>query len=128
MWWWSGYGPTPMFFGPMMMFVFMAICMAGMFFIMRAMHRHRNETGVVGGVRGCSAGAWPLGYNRIRGTETPDSKHSAFEDYRAQTLQRLDQEQREFQEFIARLRAAKDKAEFEQFMAERRMPQTSLQA
>jgi len=35
--------------------------------------------------------------------------------------QRLDQEQREFQELIARLRAAKDKAEFEQFMADRQM-------
>ena len=31
-------------------------------------------------------------------------------------------EQREFQEFPVRLRKAKDKAEFDQFMAERRTP------
>jgi hypothetical protein len=35
-------------------------------------------------------------------------------------LQRLEEEQREFREFLARLRMAKDKAEFDQFMAERR--------
>jgi hypothetical protein len=37
-----------MFFGPMIMFVFMTICLAGMFFMMRAMHRHRSETAAVG--------------------------------------------------------------------------------
>ena len=34
--------------------------------------------------------------------------------------QRLEEEQREFREFLDRLRIAKDKAEFDQFMAERR--------
>ncbi len=110
-----------------MLLVFMAICFAGMFFTMRMMHRHRSEIAALGRTGVCSIGAWPSRYNS-RGTATPDSTHSAFEEYRAQTLQRLDQEQREFQEFIARLRAAKDKAEFEQFMAGRRMqppaPQT----
>ena len=33
---------------------------------------------------------------------------------------RLEEEQREFREFLERLRFAKDKAEFDQFMAERR--------
>jgi hypothetical protein len=32
----------------------------------------------------------------------------------------LEDEQREFRDFLARLRMAKDKAEFDQFMAERR--------
>jgi Protein of unknown function (DUF2852) len=32
----------------------------------------------------------------------------------------LEDEEREFQEFLTRLRMAKDKAEFDQFMAERR--------
>jgi class 3 adenylate cyclase len=36
------------------------------------------------------------------------------------TLRRLEEEQREFHDFLARLRMAKDKAEFDQFMAERR--------
>ena len=38
----------------------------------------------------------------------------------AETLRRLEEEQREFREFLERLRMAKDKAEFDQFMAERR--------
>ena len=43
----------------------------------------------------------------------------AFDEYRAETLRRLEQEQSEFKEFLERLRHAKDKAEFDQFMAER---------
>jgi hypothetical protein len=43
----------------------------------------------------------------------------AFDEYRAETLRRLEQEQREFMEFLDRLRRARDKAEFDQFMAER---------
>ena len=35
------------------------------------------------------------------------------------TLRRLEDEQREFKDFLNRLRRAKDKAEFDQFMAER---------
>lgn len=49
----------------------------------------------------------------------PSSGNKAFDDYRAETLRRLEDEQREFQEFLARLREAKDKAEFDQFMADR---------
>ncbi len=48
------------------------------------------------------------------------SGNSAFDDYRAQTLKRLEDEQREFKDFLARLRFAKDRGEFDQFMAERR--------
>ena len=44
----------------------------------------------------------------------------AFDEYRAETLRRLEDEQREFLAFLERLRHAKDKAEFDQFMAERR--------
>ena len=50
----------------------------------------------------------------------PTSGNRAFDDYRAETLRRLEDEQREFRDFLARLRAAKDKTEFDQFMAERR--------
>ncbi|MFZ0110983.1 MAG: DUF2852 domain-containing protein, partial [Pseudolabrys sp.] len=49
----------------------------------------------------------------------PSSGNRAFDDYRADTLRRLEEEQREFREFLARLRLAKDKTEFDQFMAER---------
>ncbi len=48
------------------------------------------------------------------------SGNRAFDEYRAETLRRLEDEQREFIEFLERLRHAKDKAEFDQFMAERR--------
>ena len=37
-----------------------------------------------------------------------------------ETLRRLEDEQREFREFLDRLRMAKDKSEFDQFMADRR--------
>jgi len=52
---------------------------------------------------------------------TPSSSgNRAFDDYRAETLKRLEEEQREFRDFLDRLRFAKDKTEFDQFMAERR--------
>jgi hypothetical protein len=45
------------------------------------------------------------------------SGNRAFDDYRAETLKRLEDEQREFKDFLERLRFAKDRAEFDQFMA-----------
>jgi hypothetical protein len=48
------------------------------------------------------------------------SGNRAFDEYRMETLRRLEEEQREFRDFLDRLRAAKDKAEFDQFIAERR--------
>ena len=48
------------------------------------------------------------------------SGNRAFDEYRTETLRRLEDEQREFRDFLERLRMAKDKAEFDQFMAERR--------
>jgi hypothetical protein len=48
------------------------------------------------------------------------SGNRAFDEYRHETLRRLEEEQREFGAFLDRLRFAKDKAEFDQFMTERR--------
>jgi Protein of unknown function (DUF2852) len=48
------------------------------------------------------------------------SGNNAFDDYRSETLKRLEDEQREFKDFLARLRFAKDRTEFDQFMADRR--------
>ncbi len=48
------------------------------------------------------------------------SGNFAFDEYREETLRKLDEEQREFRDFLDRLRAAKDRAEFDQFMTERR--------
>jgi len=50
----------------------------------------------------------------------PSSGNRAFDDYRQETLRRLEDEQREFKEFLERLRFAKDRQEFDQFMAQRR--------
>lgn len=43
----------------------------------------------------------------------------AFDEYRDQMLQRLENEAQDFQDFLARLRAARDKQEFDQYMADR---------
>jgi hypothetical protein len=60
------------------------------------------------------------------GGNPPSSGNSAFDEYRTDTLRRLEEEEREFRDFLERLRAAKDKAEFDQFMADRRnRPQPS---
>lgn len=47
------------------------------------------------------------------------SGNSAFDAYKSDTLARLEREQQEFEAFLHRLREAKDKAEFDQFMDER---------
>ena len=60
---------------------------------------------------GGGAGPWASG---------PTSGNRAFDEYRTDTLKRLEEEQREFREFLERLRFAKDKTEFDTFMNERR--------
>ncbi|MDX6806728.1 DUF2852 domain-containing protein [Terrihabitans rhizophilus] len=48
------------------------------------------------------------------------SGNTAFDEYRNEALKRLEEEEAEFRDFLAKLRAAKDKAEFDQFMSDRR--------
>ena len=45
--------------------------------------------------------------------------NAAFDAYKADTLHRLQEEQDNFEGFLERLRAAKDKSEFDAFMDER---------
>ena len=45
--------------------------------------------------------------------------NSAFDAYKADMLRRLEEEQNNFESFLERLRDAKDKAEFDQFMDDR---------
>ncbi len=70
-------------------------------------------------------GRWygPCGGRHAARGFSRSSGNSAFDDYRAETLRRLEDEQREFAEFLDQLRRAKDKAEFDDFMASRRRPQ-----
>ncbi len=82
------------------------------------------------GRMGCSMreGRWTRKMERMQekasqwygGRHYGSSGNSAFDEYREETLRRLEEEQREFREFLERLRHAKDKAEFDQFMADRR--------
>jgi hypothetical protein len=51
---------------------------------------------------------------------SPSSGNRAFDEYRAETLRRLEEEEKEFREFLNNLRFAKDKAEFDEFLANRR--------
>ena len=53
------------------------------------------------------------------------SGNRAFDEYRMETLRRLEEEQTEFRDFLDRLRHAKDKEEFDQFMAQHRQRPTS---
>ena len=52
------------------------------------------------------------------------SGNSAFDAYKADTLRRLQDEQDAFEAFLQRLRDAKDKAEFDQFMEDRAKKKT----
>jgi Protein of unknown function (DUF2852) len=78
------------------------------------------------GTMGCCG--MGFGYRRERtyrdtpfaSSDAGTSGNRAFAEYRAAALRRLQEEQQEFHGFLARLRAAKDKAEFDEFMAERR--------
>jgi hypothetical protein len=63
------------------------------------------------------AGRW---YDRREWRQGGSSGNRAFDEYRAETLRRLEEEQRDFVEFLERLRVAKDKAEFDEFLAQRR--------
>ncbi|WP_120501575.1 DUF2852 domain-containing protein [Roseovarius sp. EL26] len=54
-----------------------------------------------------------------RSTSHRSSGNSAFDAYREDTLRRLEDEQQNFENFMQRLRDARDKVEFDQFMNER---------
>jgi hypothetical protein len=82
---------------------------------------------------------WPVGlallaymiwskrmFNGSCATRTRHARHafsssgnSAFDAYKQDTLRRLEEEQDAFEAFLQRLREAKDKAEFDQFMEDR---------
>ena len=70
-----------------------------------------------------AAERWGCGGSTYRAS----SGNYAFDEYRAETLRRLEEEQREFIAFLDRLRHAKDKEEFDQFMAEHRRPSNGPQ-
>ena len=68
-------------------------------------------------------GGWGCKSRRQHAQAAP-SGNRAFDEYRTETLKRLEDEQREFVEYLERLRQARDKSEFDSFMADRRNRQT----
>jgi len=88
-----------------------------------AMHGHEGFSHGSGGFgRGFGSGR---GFNHSSGHHS--SGNAAFDDWRAVELKRLDEEyqklvaaEREFADFMANLRRAKDKEEFDRFMSARR--------
>ena len=81
-------------------------------------------TGRLDGWRRAGLSLWQEGLGPLRQPGSwwspRTSGNNAFDKYRSDTLQRLEEEGKEFREFLNRLRAAKDKAEFDQFVADRR--------
>ncbi len=63
---------------------------------------------------------WGGRRERSYGLATAPSGNRAFDEYREETLKRLEEEAHDFKSFLERLRHAKDKAEFDQFISERR--------
>ncbi len=57
--------------------------------------------------------------HHARNANFNSSGNLAFDAYKADTLRRLEEEQQAFEDFLQRLREAKDKSEFDQFMDDR---------
>lgn len=82
------------------------------------------------GRMGCRAGRWgnrnfsrwhdAWHMKKKRWKAEPTSGNHAFDEYREETIRRLEEEEKEFHEFLGRLRQAKDRQEFDDFMADRR--------
>ena len=110
-------------------FVMIALCVVMMVLMMCSMGRmHGGDRTVLwSGKMGCcglSFGPWNERADGLPSQswwrQKPTSGNRTFDEYRTEILRRLEQEERGFQDFLSRLRMAKDKAEFDQFMAERR--------
>jgi len=105
---WSYWPTIRLLLAPLVMLA----CIECMVFMMRAMHG-QHRAGMALGDSGVAGARFPVPARFPEG-------QSVFEEHRADTLRRLDHEQEEFQGFLGRLRTAKDKGEFDRFMAERR--------
>lgn len=65
------------------------------------------------------AGTWPA---PVTPNRSDGRRSSAFEEYRRETMARLDEESAKFREFLDRMRRSRDKQEFDAYMAARRGP------
>ncbi len=66
------------------------------------------------------AAAWAKArFNAKTAPQAPTTGNAAFDAYKAETLKRLEDEERAFSEYLAKLRDARDRDEFDRFVAER---------
>jgi len=77
-------------------------------------HERHDRRAMSCGKRGARHETWSAARAALR----PSGNH-AFDAYKAETLRRLEEEQAQFEAFLHRLREAKDKAEFDEFMDDR---------
>ena len=84
------------------------------------MGQQQQQGGAGNGGGWGSWGKWGCGGGGAAQSAYRPSGNKAFDDYRSETLRRLEEEQQEFQAYLERLRQARDKQEFDQFMSERR--------
>jgi hypothetical protein len=103
--WWS-YWPTIWF--PVVPLMMLA-CMAGMFVMMRSMHARYCAGSAGTGIDVACTGPH-LAAHFPEGT-TP------FKEYPAETVRRLDQEQKDFWDVAEPLGSVKDNVEFDEFLA-----------
>ncbi|MDT0683752.1 DUF2852 domain-containing protein [Roseicyclus sp. F158] len=68
---------------------------------------------------GCPGRGARTEFSRFATGMTGSTGNAAFDAYRNETLRRLEDERQSFETFLDRLREARDKAEFDQFMEER---------
>lgn len=99
---------------------FWPVGLAILFYMIWGKHMFRSSCSHRSSRQGFGQG---FGYGRGMGRHgmgpSMSSGNSAFDAYREETLRRLEQEQTDFEAFLTRLREAKDKAEFDQFMDDR---------
>lgn len=69
--------------------------------------------------KGCKTHRNADSFGAHRRHDFQSSGNTAFDAYKADTLRRLEEEQGNFEAFLQRLRDARDKSEFDQFMEER---------
>ena len=74
------------------------------------------------GRMGCRKRGWSRKHGRAASGPMGSTGNAAFDEYRDETMKRLEEEQTAFVDFLEKLRRAKDKAEFDQFMNDRGRP------
>ncbi len=107
---WTPLGITALVLG---FIVWWPVGLAALFYILwggsfddlaaRAMGQLRSLIGATTARRGASSG------------------NTAFDAYREETLRRLEEEQAEFNDYVQKLREARDRQEFDLFMKERKL-------